>query len=241
MTSNNLSYNFNAYSNYNTPQSSRVSYPFSPSYGSYTPYSRSLGLSRRPCTCQCTCTSTSSVQPSQSLALPTFTTSNSTQKRRRDDDVDKENTNLAPETPLRSQKRARVATEDASTEESQEKKIKENIKKILEAITVAGWGFSHFLYYVFRLRDEQGKPVSRDHGHASTVQKFLSGKTLYYPAQIIDAWFHSKDGRLGNDDSLMYLAAPCYQMNKLNTGIIVNFFLICRFLPSDSSSTMTQC
>ena len=83
--------------------------------------------------------------------------------------------------------------------------LKAKISIVLSAIkNNANWSFSDFLFHVFLDRDGEGKLINREHSHANIVQAFLSGRTSHTPGEILEIWWHHKDGRLDRDSDLMY-------------------------------------
>src|SRR5882762_10920994 len=82
--------------------------------------------------------------------------------------------------------------------------VDEKLSEVFSAIKSVDWSFADFEYYAFRHLDDHGKPVQRTHQHAVTIQKFLAGNMKYSPADIINSWIHTKDGRLDRDSELMF-------------------------------------
>lgn len=70
----------------------------------------------------------------------------------------------------------------------------EKLAAVLGFFHEINWTLSEFLYHLFRLRDEHGKPVHRSSSQGLTVQKFLSGQARYKPIEIIDFWFRDPVG-----------------------------------------------
>jgi len=77
-------------------------------------------------------------------------------------------------------------------------------------IDKAGWSFADFLFYAFRHKDDNGNDIHREQAHANTIQKFLGGYTDRTPADILNFWYHSPDGRLDEDSVLMYSITTPY-------------------------------
>ncbi|KIM75838.1 hypothetical protein PILCRDRAFT_13212 [Piloderma croceum F 1598] len=113
------------------------------------------------CRCPCTCANELSNLSSAGDPDPITRTS-----RKHWQDDDKENEAMLPSLPP--QKKQRLYAERRSTNEK--------LQNLFQTIDDAGWSMSDFLYYTFRNKDSKGKAVNRDHSHASTVQKFLSGQ-----------------------------------------------------------------
>jgi hypothetical protein len=182
-----------------TPHLSRstgVFSPFQPSTSFRTPQ---YGISRprEPCSCVCTCTPISppTQWPFSSLGILSKA-KNSTPARKRtiDEYSDKENQSPGPSTPPpKKQKRAYA----------KRRTIDEKLCDIFTVIDKAGWSFADFLFYAFRHKDDKGEDIHRGQAHANTVQKFLAGYTEHTPAEILNSWFHSSDGRLDDDSELM--------------------------------------
>jgi hypothetical protein len=68
----------------------------------------------------------------------------------------------------------------------------------------ASWSFSEFLFHVFRDKDCHGQTIEREQSHGNTVQAFLSGRSQHSPGEILDIWWHHRDGRFDRDSELMY-------------------------------------
>ena len=181
-----------------TPYFRRSSTIFSPSVPSSHFNSPIRGSTPRitdNCRCPCTCANELSNLSSAGDPDPITRTS-----RKHWQDDDKENEAMLPSLPP--QKKQRLYAERRSTNEK--------LQNLFQTIDDAGWSMSDFLYYTFRNKDSKGKAVNRDHSHASTVQKFLSGQTRYNPAHIIAFWFNHRDGRLEKQSDLMYLTTVPY-------------------------------
>ncbi|KAJ7580007.1 hypothetical protein C8J56DRAFT_1058311 [Mycena floridula] len=115
-------------------------------------------------------------------------------------------TQNAAESPCPVQKRSRENTENqfGSVDPAKPAKKKrrknltedEKLTKIFGAIHDLNWSLGDFLFHAFRWQEAPGKLVSRSHSVATTVQKFLSGNSTHYPAEIIEGWISCKDGRV---------------------------------------------
>ena len=81
------------------------------------------------------------------------------------------------------------------------------------------------MFFIFRHKDADGKDISRTHSHAAAVQKFLTGKTDYAPADILAPWFHSPDGRLDETDNstLVYSVTIPYKNIKPVRACLTSF------------------
>jgi hypothetical protein len=90
-------------------------------------------------------------------------------------------------------------------------------------IDKAGWSFADFLFYAFRHKDENGKDIHREQAHANRVQKFLAGYTDRTPADILNFWFHSPDGRLDEESVLMYSVTTPYMHIKPVRACLTSF------------------
>jgi hypothetical protein len=166
---------------YTTPYFRRSGTIFSPSNSPIRGASpRILGT----CSCFCTCTN----EPSNLSSTGEQDNIMCAARKRRQDD-NKENEAVSPDSLLLPPtKKPRAYAQRRSNEEK--------LQTIFQVINDAHWSMSEFLYYTFRNKDSKGKAINRDHSHASTVQKFLTGQTRYNPAHIINFWFCHPDGRL---------------------------------------------
>ncbi|KAJ7573714.1 hypothetical protein C8J56DRAFT_1008216 [Mycena floridula] len=70
------------------------------------------------------------------------------------------------------------------------------LTKIFGAIHDLNWSLGDFLFHAFRWQEAPGKLVSQSHSVTTTVQKFLSGNSTHYPAEIIEGWISCKDSRV---------------------------------------------
>jgi hypothetical protein len=102
----------------------------------------------------------------------------------------------------------------------------QKLESILEAIHNLNWTLADFLYYAFRTTDEGGNKIHRTHQHAKLTSHFLRGHGKFTPAQIIDAWFCTPDGRIASnspDMDLMYSTATPYTEIKPIRAALTSF------------------
>ncbi|KAF8237462.1 hypothetical protein L208DRAFT_1247399, partial [Tricholoma matsutake] len=52
------------------------------------------------------------------------------------------------------------------------------------------------LFHVFQDKDQDGPIIEREQSHGNTVQSFLSGRSKHSRSDILDIWWHHRDGRL---------------------------------------------
>ncbi|KAF8811180.1 hypothetical protein BYT27DRAFT_7221584 [Phlegmacium glaucopus] len=84
----------------------------------------------------------------------------------------------------------------------------------------ANWSFSEFLFYVFEENGRRGIEVHRTLSHANTVQKFLSSHCKHFPVQILQSWWHHRDGRLARNSDLMYsTTTPFHEIKPVHPAI----------------------
>jgi len=180
---------------YTTPYFRRSGTIFSPSMPSNSPIRGASPRILGTCSCFCTCTN----EPSNlSSTGEQDNIMHAARKRRQDDNKENEAvSSLLPPT-----KKPHAYAQRRSNEEK--------LQTIFQVINDAHWSMSEFLYYTFRNKDSKGKAINRDHSHASTVQKFLTGQTRYNPAHIINFWFCHPDGRLEQQSDLMYSTTVPY-------------------------------
>ena len=207
--------NFNALSRYplnHTPyrsQSSMLRSPFqsssfqTPQHGNLRP--------QKTCSCKCTCTPASRQTGCPSLLLGQNYLPTGARKRAIDEYSDKENQSPGPSSPP-PKKQKRTYTKRRT--------IDEKLSDIFTVIDKAGWSFADFLFYAFRHKDDNGEDIQ---AHANTIQKFFGGYTDRTPADILNFWFHSPDGRLDEDSVLTYSVTTPYTDIKPVRGCLTSF------------------
>ncbi|KAF8229598.1 hypothetical protein L208DRAFT_1068794, partial [Tricholoma matsutake] len=71
----------------------------------------------------------------------------------------------------------------------------QKIAIVLSAIrNDASWSFSEFLFHVFQDKDKHGQIIEREQSHGNNVQAFLNGQSKHSPGEILDIWWHHRDG-----------------------------------------------
>jgi hypothetical protein len=102
----------------------------------------------------------------------------------------------------------------------------QKLEAIFESVRKLNWTLSDFLYYTFRTIDEDGHEIHRTHQHAKVTSHFLQGHGKFSPAYIIDAWFHTPDGRIASnspDMDLMYSTTTPYTEIKPVRAALTSF------------------
>ena len=165
-----------------------------------TPQSSQLRSRVQTCGCPCNCATIGPVLPAGINSNPSTPLINNTnpsiRKRACPRDSNKENEAPVSEPSTPTKKKVRRY--------KQRRSIDDKLNDIFNEIEEADWSLSHFLFYVFRHKGDDGKDIHRRKAHANTVQKFLAGNTRYTPADILMSWFHTPDGRLDRESDLMY-------------------------------------
>jgi len=88
---------------------------------------------------------------------------------------------------------------------------------VAESLKANGWTLGEFLYFTFRVKDENNKKCPRSHSHASFVRHFLQGSQAYTPAMILDAWYEDPTGResvAGDQSDLMFSTSVPFKQVK---------------------------
>ncbi|KAI0042004.1 hypothetical protein FA95DRAFT_1598679 [Auriscalpium vulgare] len=114
-----------------------------------------------------------------------------------------------------------------------------NIQKLAHLLHVIktdlNWSLGTCLYYLFRVRDETAPDhkVHRTHEHAAVVSRFLGGRTRHTPADILECWLRSPDGRparagsqrrsAAEDESYMYSLDTSYTEIKAARPALTSF------------------
>ncbi|KAF8223447.1 hypothetical protein L208DRAFT_1316694, partial [Tricholoma matsutake] len=81
----------------------------------------------------------------------------------------------------------------------------QKIAIVLSAIrNDASWSFLEFLFHVFQDKDKYGQIIEREQSHGNTIQAFLSGWSKHSPGEILDIWWHHRDGRLDRDSEHVF-------------------------------------
>ncbi|KAF7800027.1 hypothetical protein EIP86_011270 [Pleurotus ostreatoroseus] len=65
----------------------------------------------------------------------------------------------------------------------------------MEALDTVSWTLADLLYFIFRIKDENGQDVRRERSHATAVSHFLSGRTLHSFIEILDNIWKDPAGR----------------------------------------------
>ncbi len=99
----------------------------------------------------------------------------------------------------------------------------QKVQEVLEKLKDLNWTLSEFLHALFRVKDAEGTSVRREQSPGVVCQKFLSGRTLYKPIDIIQDWLTHPGGRFSaNSDEaeLMYsLDVPYQQIKSVRPAI----------------------
>jgi hypothetical protein len=98
-----------------------------------------------------------------SIRTPETPFSYSPRKRKHTDDENTPPTLATPAPASKRQKRASPRTPP------------QKIEAVHLAIKEQNWSFPSFLYHIFRMKDDTGKPVARSAVHAQMVSRFLAG------------------------------------------------------------------
>ncbi|KAI0309210.1 hypothetical protein OF83DRAFT_1021649, partial [Amylostereum chailletii] len=88
----------------------------------------------------------------------------------------------------------------------------EKLDEVLGMLQAMEWSVGHFLHFAFRIHDKgsgDGR-VHRSHRHASSISKFMRGQTIYKPANILEYWLRSPDGRPQSEEE----ANDMYSLTK---------------------------
>ncbi|KAH7902758.1 hypothetical protein BJ138DRAFT_1021562, partial [Hygrophoropsis aurantiaca] len=75
-----------------------------------------------------------------------------------------------------------------------QKTSEEGLAPIFKVLADLGWTLSDFLYYTFRLQDEDGQKIHRSRQHAAYVSQYLKGRSTHGPGFLLDVWERSPDG-----------------------------------------------
>jgi hypothetical protein len=65
----------------------------------------------------------------------------------------------------------------------------EKLEKVLQLLHSMRWSIRDFIYYAFRIKDEDGKVFTkRSPRHSKMASKFLGGFCNHTPAKIVELW-----------------------------------------------------
>lgn len=103
-----------------------------------------------------------------------------------------------------------------------DEKLDEVLKYIQDNLN---WSLGQFLYFLFRVEDDDGEEVHRRHRHAAAVSKFLRGQSTYTAAKILNAWLRTPDGipKTSEEHAQMYQVGIPYLNIRLVRPAITSF------------------
>ncbi|KAH9922254.1 uncharacterized protein B0H18DRAFT_1185486 [Fomitopsis serialis] len=106
----------------------------------------------------------------------------------------------------------------------------EKLEHMLAELKEINWTLSRFLNHLFRLKDDDQKPVHRSVSHGLTIRRFLSGQSKYKPIDIIDCWLHDPAGRPDpevEDDKMYSLEKPFLEIPSARAALTSMVVQLC--------------
>ncbi|EGN96986.1 hypothetical protein SERLA73DRAFT_185242, partial [Serpula lacrymans var. lacrymans S7.3] len=84
-----------------------------------------------------------------------------------------------------------ASTRSYSTRQTPEEKLDVIFNTIIKEMH---WSFAEFMYYAFRIKDNDGNEIHRTKQHATIISRFLRGRDRHLPIDILAMWMEHPDG-----------------------------------------------
>lgn len=125
---------------------------------------------------------------------------------------------LSPTRPQPTSKRPKTSHKVKSKTDMQK------LDSVLHCVLEKNWTLGELMYHVFRLLDDEGKPVKRSGRHGQMAANFLSGRdTNYGVGQILSFWMRDKAGLVEPDGPRLYSTSMHYDTIKTAKPALTTF------------------
>ncbi|KAI0713539.1 hypothetical protein C8Q76DRAFT_796499 [Earliella scabrosa] len=105
----------------------------------------------------------------------------------------------------------------------------EKLNVIFDSLSEMNWTVADFLYNLFRLNDERGRPAARDRRHGTIVGTFLSGGMKHTASEIVSFWLHDTAGKPKRTDSeFSYKFSPTVEWQSIRHASVALTAMACQ-------------